>query len=75
MIAGIFAQCELARHHLRGFPADFSVPTKCRRLPRIPWWVPPEKSPDRAIQIAALSGMPLKIAAKVDRTIKPIGRT
>ena len=29
--------------------------------------IAPEKCPDRAIEIAALSGMPLKIAAKVDR--------
>ena len=29
--------------------------------------ISPEKRPDRAIEIAALSGMPLKIAAKVDR--------
>ena len=29
--------------------------------------IAPEKGPDRAIEIAALSGMPLKIAAKVDR--------
>jgi glycosyltransferase involved in cell wall biosynthesis len=30
--------------------------------------ISPEKRPDRAIEIAARSGMPLKIAAKVDRT-------
>jgi glycosyltransferase involved in cell wall biosynthesis len=29
--------------------------------------ISPEKAPDRAIQIAAKAGMPLKIAAKVDR--------
>ena len=29
--------------------------------------IAPEKRPDRAIEIAALAGMPLKIAAKVDR--------
>jgi hypothetical protein len=29
--------------------------------------IAPEKRPDRAIEIAMLSGMPLKIAAKVDR--------
>ncbi|MCT7378415.1 glycosyltransferase family 4 protein [Chelativorans salis] len=29
--------------------------------------ISPEKRPDRAIEIAALAGMPLKIAAKVDR--------
>jgi glycosyltransferase involved in cell wall biosynthesis len=33
--------------------------------------ISPEKRPDRAIEIAALSGMPLKIAAKIDRVDKP----
>jgi glycosyltransferase involved in cell wall biosynthesis len=44
--------------------------------------ISPEKRPDRAIEIAARSGMPLKIAAKVDRvdqvywaeTIRPMVR-
>src|SRR5215469_11683197 len=33
--------------------------------------IAPEKGPDRAIEIAARSGMPLKIAAKVDRVDQP----
>jgi glycosyltransferase involved in cell wall biosynthesis len=45
-----------------------------------PGRIAPEKRPDRAIEIAARSGLPLKIAAKVDRvdqdywemTIRPL---
>jgi glycosyltransferase involved in cell wall biosynthesis len=33
--------------------------------------ISPEKRPDRAIEIAARSGMPLKIAAKIDRVDRP----
>jgi glycosyltransferase involved in cell wall biosynthesis len=33
--------------------------------------ISPEKRPDRAIEIAARAGMPLKIAAKIDRVDRP----
>ena len=51
-----------------GLPEDLLTPISMRReylafLGRIC----PEKSPDRAIRIARQAGMPLKIAAKVDR--------
>ena len=36
--------------------------------------ISPEKRPDRAIEIAARAGLPLKIAAKVDRVDRPISR-
>jgi glycosyltransferase involved in cell wall biosynthesis len=36
--------------------------------------ISPEKRPDRAIEIAARAGRPLKIAAKVDPSTRPIGR-
>ena len=53
-------------HH--GLPADLLLP----RLERSEGYlaflgrISPEKRPDRAIRIAARSGMPLKIAAKID---------
>ena len=38
-----------------------------RELPCLPGRISPEKRPDRAIRIARAAGIPLKIAAKVDK--------
>ncbi len=54
-------------HH--GLPIDLLTP-QTRRPPEYLAFlgrIAPEKRPDRAIRIAARCGMPLKIAAKIDR--------
>jgi glycosyltransferase involved in cell wall biosynthesis len=53
-------------HH--GLPADLlPLSPKARGYVAFLGRIAPEKGPDRAIEIAVRSGMPLKIAAKVDR--------
>jgi glycosyltransferase involved in cell wall biosynthesis len=54
---------------LHGLPADLLPPTlkPCGDYLAFVGRISPEKGVDRAIQIAHASGMPLKIAAKVDR--------
>src|SRR5580692_3745474 len=51
-----------------GIPADLHRPSFERgRYLAFLGWISPEKRPDRAIRIARAAGIPLKIAAKVDR--------
>jgi glycosyltransferase involved in cell wall biosynthesis len=54
-------------HH--GLPCDLLPfrPQACEGYLAFLGRIAPEKRPDRAIEIAAKAGMPLKIAAKVDR--------
>jgi glycosyltransferase involved in cell wall biosynthesis len=54
---------------LHGIPADLFAPTFSPRGGYIAFLgrISPEKRPDRAIRIARALGIPLKIAAKVDR--------
>ena len=55
-------------------PLTESVPPRLTPRPVAPGYlgflgrISPEKRPDRAIRIAHRAGIPLKIAAKVDRT-------
>jgi glycosyltransferase involved in cell wall biosynthesis len=58
-------------HH--GIPADLHRPAFGRgRYLAFLGRISPEKRPDRAIRIAQRVGIPLKIAAKVERLMKPI---
>ena len=62
---------------LHGIPIDLHHPTIDRRGSYIAFLgrIAPEKGPDRAIAIARALGIPLKIAAKVDRVDEAYFRT
>jgi len=62
---------------LHGIPIDLHRPTIDRRGSYVAFLgrIAPEKGPDRAIAIARALGIPLKIAAKVDRVDEAYFRT
>ena len=62
---------------LHGLPIDLYRPTIDRRGSYVAFLgrIAPEKGPDRAIAIASALGIPLKIAAKVDRVDEAYFRT